>query len=168
MGLRETLQAEAEARAAHLATVFAPSRCIACGSTKAADLSSTDFKWRKQVGRSQHHHERVTHTSTHMLCPPCLTELRRRRRRFWPLRYAGGIALAAALCAVIATPILLACMRLAPDERSQMIATGAAGLLLLPAAGMTLRAARRFSVPACLFDMTGNGWECIGVTNQAT
>ena len=73
----------------------------------------------------------------------------------------------AALCAVIATRILLLCMNLAPDERRQIIATGATGLLLLPAAIMTLRAARRFSVPGCLFDMTGNGWECIGVTNQA-
>lgn len=135
--------------------------------TKAADLLPADFKWRKQVGRSEHHHERVTHTSTHPLCAACLTELRRRRRRFRPLRYTGGIALAAALCAVIATPILLACMRLAPDERRQMIATGAAGLLLLSAALMTLRAAQRFSVPGCLLDMTGNGWECIGVTNQA-
>jgi hypothetical protein len=168
MGLHEKLQAEAAARAAHLATRFPANRCIACGSTKTADLLPTDFKWRKQVGRNQHHHVRVTHTSTHGLCPPCLTELRHCRRRFWPLRYAGGIALAAALCAVIAAPILLACMNLAPDERRQIIATGAAGIPLLPAALMTLRAARRFSVPACLFDMTGNGWECISVTNQAT
>ena len=167
MDLREKLQAEADARAAHLATRFAPNRCIACGSTRAADLIPTDFKWRKQVGRSEHHHERVTHTSTHPLCAACLAELRRLRRRFWPLRYAGGIALAAALCAVIAPPILLACMQLAPDERRQIIATGAAGVLLLPTALLTLRAARRFSVPGSLFDMTGNGWECIGVTNQA-
>jgi hypothetical protein len=124
MDLREKLQAEADARAAHLATRFAPNRCIACGSTKAAELIPTDFKWRKQVGRGEHHHERVTHTSTHPLCAACMAELRRLRRRFWPLRYAGGIAL-------------------------------------------TLRAARRFSVPGSLFDMTGNGWECIGVTNQA-
>src|SRR6476469_2182045 len=107
MGLLEKLQAEADARAAHLATRFPANRCIACGSTQTADLLPAQFNCRKHVGRNQHQHVRVTHASTHPLCPPCLTELRRRRRRFWPLRYTGGITLAAALCAVIAAPLLL-------------------------------------------------------------
>jgi hypothetical protein len=165
MSLHEKLQSEATARAADLAARFPQSRCIACAAPagNSVTLRPTEFHWRKQVGRSEHHHVRVTHVSTHPLCPACLAQLRHRRRRFWPLRYAGGVTLAAACCALIAPPILLAFMHLDSGERTQVLITAAAGLLLLPAALVMLRSARRFSVPHTLLDLTGRGWDCTAV-----
>lgn len=160
--LQEQLEAEAKLRGEQLASRFGSTRCVACGVPRAG-LVLGEFRWTKSVGRNAHHQVTVRHESTHTLCPACLEELKRRRRWFWPIRYAGGIALAAALCGIVAAPALLYCLKLDPEEHRQVVTVGIAAVALLPAAIYALRMARRFSVPEPLFDMTGGGWECTSV-----
>jgi hypothetical protein len=115
------------------------------------------------VGRGPEHHVRVEHESVHPICPACLAELRRRRRAFWPMRYLGGIALAGGICGVVTVPILLWAMNLSPAERRTMEGIGWASGVLLLVGVFGLWVARGYSVPRSLFDMTGRGWECVGV-----
>jgi hypothetical protein len=163
MGLKQRLEAEAAVRSEQLASRFPSARCISCGTAGVGELQPTEFHWRKQVGRSAEHHVRIEHASSHLLCDSCLDELRRRRRWFWPIRYAGGIGLAAALCGVVTVPVLLYCMRLSTSERREIISIGLVAAILLPVAIIALAVARRYSVPASLLDMTGRGWECISL-----
>jgi hypothetical protein len=167
MGLRERLQAEAQTRAQQLASRGSPTLCIACGTTGPGALLAAAFRWRKQVGRSAEHHVRVEHVSVHPICPACLADVRRRRRTFWLLRYLGGFALAAGLCGVIAVPILLLIMNLAPAERRQMTGVGWASAAPLLLGLATLALARRLSVPKSLLDMTDHGWECVTVEDSS-
>jgi len=52
---------------------------------------------------------------------------------------------------------------LASQERREVIAVSLASALLLSAAVFLLYKARSLSVPASLLEMTGKGWECIGL-----
>lgn len=167
MGLREQLEAEAEERTKVFVSRADPTRCLSCGSRGAPRLLSSEFRWRKQVGANQHHHVRVEHSSTHPLCSACLQQLRYRRRWFWPIRYAGGTALAAGICGVVTVPILLWCLHLNADEHREVISTGIVSLVLLVAGIWTLGYARHLSVPPTLLDMTGRGWECVSVRELA-
>jgi len=168
MGLKDRLHEEAASRGEQLRSRFEPGRCIGCGSTGANDLRPAEFQWRKQVGRSANHHVRIEHASTHLLCNTCLTGLRSRRRWFWPIRYAGGFGLAAALCGIVTVPTLLYCMKLNSSERGMIMSVGVLSAVLLPLALVALTIARRFSVPPCLLDMTGRGWECIALHEVPT
>ena len=149
MRLEERLKAEAAARAERLA-LFDPTVCISCGMAGAGELVPVQYVWRKQVGRSAEAHTRIEHVSAHPMCPSCRDELRGRRRWFWPIRYAGGVGLAAGICGIITIPVVLYSMKLNPAER-------------LPAGLVGLAVARRFSVPPPLLEMTRNSWECVAV-----
>jgi hypothetical protein len=131
-----------------LRTRFQPGKCLACGSSGSDPLRQIEIVWCKQIGKSAEHHVRIEHRSLHAMCASCWSELRSRRRWFWPIRYASGFALAAAICGIVTVPVLLYCMRLNTAERREMIAVGAMALVLLPAALVGLAVARRFSVPA--------------------
>lgn len=166
MALKEKLLQEAQERDERLSGRFDNTRCISCGAAKGAALSFVEFRWRKQVSLGAEHHVRVEHSSRHLLCRSCWAELSGRRRWFWPLRYAGGIAVAAGLCGIVTAPALLYFMRLTPAERSELLLTGALAIIFLCAGILGLWFARRFSVPASLLDMTSHGWECIGIRSD--
>ena len=161
MDLMQRLEAEAAARE-KLLSQFPSDRCVDCGTAGMHGLLLTEFRWRKQVGRVEDD-VRIEHSSTHPLCESCLAELRSRRKWFWPMRYAGGIALAAAFCGVVAAPVLLYGMQLSASERSAVLSVGVVATILLPCAIFVLAVTRRFSVPSSLLDMTGRGWECISL-----
>ena len=55
-------------------------------------------------------------------------------------------------------------MRLNRAERTQVLATIAASVVVLPVAWLLLRTADRLSVPDSLGDMAGDGWECVSVS----
>jgi hypothetical protein len=167
MGLRERLQAEAQARSEQLATRFRDDRCIACGTAGIAGLILAEFHWRKEVARSETHAIRVDHTSIHPMCPSCLAQVQSRRPWYWTLRYTGLVAFAAALCAIIAGIAVLWLMHLTNEERGQFRMLIAAGLVLLPLAVFISWLSRRYSVPASLVDMAGRGWECVGLREPA-
>ena len=162
MALEDRLQTEMQQRAAYLAAHFPPDRCVGCG--EGARLTPLRFRWRKLVGKTMHSYVRARHESRHPLCQACLAQLRARRRKFWPVRYVGGFLLTASLCGLIACPILLLFMRLNRAERTQVLVTIAASVVVLPVAWLLLRTADRLSVPESLADMAGEGWECVAVS----
>jgi hypothetical protein len=147
--------------------MFDPRVCISCGTAGSANaagkLVPIQFLWRKQVGKSAEIHTRLEHVSTHPMCSSCWEELRGSRRWFWPIRYAGGVALAAGICGAVTVPVLLYSMKLNPAERRYIIGVGIVAAVLLAAGIVALNVARRFSVPPPLLEMTRNSWECISV-----
>ena len=163
MGLRQRLEAEAQARSAQLALRSSTTHCVFCSTTSVGKLRLTQFVWRKQVGRSADHHVRIEHISMHLLCEHCLKEIVRRRKWFWPIRYAGGVGLAGGLCGVVTVPALLYLMKLSNSERQFIFLVGLVSAILLVVGLVALAVARRCSVPPTLLDMTGNGWECVSL-----
>jgi hypothetical protein len=107
---------------------------------------------------------KITQDSFHVLCEDCFSALHARRRWFWLIRAAGGVAFGAALCGIIGSSVVLATMHLNREERLEAICVDVAATVLLPVSLLLLRYARSLSVPSKLFGMATRAWECFGVT----
>ena len=70
------------------------------------------------------------------------------------------------MCGIVACVMLLLFLRMNRSERREVTGVAWASGVLLPLSLAVLWRARTYSVPPALLEMTGKGWECIGVSED--